>query len=143
MLNAFLLSSCVFSGLFATLLIANVSEKRLGLVSYLSSPSQAIAELVFSNVVATTNVDRSRKGDRLPMNHGVPATNTKIVPKVALPPNHSVQCANATSGCQEPLEIDEKKRAPNPEPAPPIDCEELASPASDPSLTRFIGRCFA
>jgi len=143
MLNAFLLSSCVLSGLFATLLIANVSDSRLGVALSLSRPSQAIAELVFSNVAETTNVDRSRKGDRLTVNDGSWIINTTIVPKAAGAPNHSVQCANATSGCPESLETDEKKRAPMPEPATLIDCEELASPVSDPILSRFIGRCFA
>jgi hypothetical protein len=141
MLNAVLLSSCTFSGLSAIWLIANVSHDRLGLVS--SSPSQVISELVFSNVVATTKVDRSRKGDRLPMNGDVPATNTTIVPKAAVQPSHAVQCADATSGCPEALEADQKKHLPSREPEPLIDCEGLASPVSDPILSRFIGRCFA
>jgi hypothetical protein len=100
MLNAFLLSSCILSGLFATLLIANVSDSRLGLASSLRQPSQAIAELVLSNVAATTNVDRSRKGDRLSVNDSGRVINTTIVPKAAVVLNHSIQCANATSACE-------------------------------------------
>src|SRR5581483_2892600 len=115
MLKALLLSSYILGGFLATLLIANVSESRLGLALSLNQPLQAIAELVFSDVAATTNVDRSRKGDRLSVNDGSRTTNTTIVRKTAVPLSHAVQCANVTSECPEPLKTDVKKRAPKSE----------------------------
>jgi hypothetical protein len=102
------------------------------------------AEPGFPNVAAKTRVDRSRKSDRLTVNYRGGALSTTIVPKkTVVVPNHSVQRVDTTSACPETLQIDEKKHAPKLDPAPVIDCEGPASPASDPTLNHFIGRCFA
>ena len=76
---------------------------------------KVIVESALSQSGAKTTFDHSRKSDRLPVVGANPVTPTTIIRK----------------------NVD-----PKPTPAPLLDCEELASPASDPILSRLIGRCF-
>ena len=74
------LSIYVLSGIVGALLATGVQNNPLRLVS---------AETAVSRVAATTDVDRSRKGDRLPIAAAVPVTNTTIVPKNIGAPKYS------------------------------------------------------
>jgi len=140
-----LLSSYILSAIVAALLATNVFDSPLSLVSAVQFPRhplQASAEPAFSKVTATTNVNRSRKSDRLPVIRADPVTNTTIILKNVGAPVHIVRSASGTAVQPRTLEINDGKRAPTLTPAPQRHCEGLASPYADPILSRFIGRCF-
>lgn len=78
------LSNYILIGVVALLLATGVSDGPLGLVSGDQFPRhspQAIAKPASSTVAGTTDVDRSRKGDRLPVTRATPLTNTTIMLK--------------------------------------------------------------
>ena len=144
------LSSYLLCGVVATLLAITVFETSLGPPTPDQFPrrgSQAIAEHALSKVPAA-DVNRSRKGDRLPMALAQPVTHTTIVQKNAVPPEHTVRGASDTPAprtSDTPVrsrtpEIDDGNLPPKLAPAPALDCE-AASADSDPNLGGFMGRC--
>jgi hypothetical protein len=139
------LFSYILSVIVAALLTTGIFNSPLGLVFADQLPRhspQAIAEPDFSKVAAITNVERSRKGDRLPVTRADPVTNTTIILKNVGVQEHTVRGTSGTPVRPMILRIEELKLAPKQAPAPLLDCEALASPISDPILSRFIGRCF-
>ena len=140
-----LLSSCFLSGIVAALLATAVFGSPFGFVS-----AATLADPAFSPTATATNVDRSLKSDPLPVtrvdsakNTAALLTNTTIIHKNAGTPEHSLRGASSTPTPLRILEIDGGKRAPRLVPAPLLGCEALASPVSDPILSRFSGRCLA
>ena len=66
-------------------------------------------------------------------------TNTTIIAKNA--PDPFVQGANGIPAGPT-VEIGDGKRVRKLAPAPLLGCEALASPISDPIVSRLVGRCF-
>jgi hypothetical protein len=89
---------------------------------------------------AAANVNRGRKGDRLPALGETdaaaipPAGNTIVVRKNA----NSPELANGASALQNGLD----NAMPVTKPIRMQHCEPVASPFADPVLGRIIGRCF-
>ena len=83
------LSSYILSALAGVLLATGVFDNFLGLITadqFLRLSPQSSAELAPSRKFVATDVDRSRKGDRLSITQIIPAKNTSIIQKnVALP----------------------------------------------------------
>jgi hypothetical protein len=139
------LSSYILSAIIGALLAVGVLEIPLGLVSANQFPvhsPQATFQPAFSKVTTTTNVNRSRKGDRLPVIRAGSVANTTIILKNAGAPHYAVQGAGAKPVQARTLEIEDSKRTPKPAPAPAVNCEALVTPISDPILGQRIGRCF-
>jgi hypothetical protein len=90
----------------------------------------------------TTNVNRDRKSDRLPVLGGTagaaPAStsNTSVVRKNAGSP----ELVNGTPARQKAFETDDA--TPATKPIRPPHCEPVASRFADPVLARIVGRCF-
>lgn len=103
--------------------------------------AQAIVDAAFSTV-ATTHVDRARKSDRLPVLRVAPVTLTTIIPKNAGSSDLTVRRANGTPAPHTIIDVGHGKPAPRPAPVPLADCETVASPIADPTLSRIVGRCF-
>jgi hypothetical protein len=136
------LSSYLPCGVVIALLAITVFETSFGLTTANQFPrrgSHAIAEHAFSKVPAA-DVNRSRKGDRLPMALAQPVTNTTIVQKNAVPPEQTVRGAIDTPVRPRTPEVDDGNLPPKLAPAPALDCE-TASADSDPNLGRFMGSC--
>jgi hypothetical protein len=94
----------------------------------------------------TTDVNRARKSDRLPVLSGTdgvtPAStaNTTVVRKNAASPALA-KGARGTPAQQKAFEIEDVMPTPKPAPAPLVGCEAVASPFADPALGHIIGRC--
>jgi hypothetical protein len=137
------LSGYIFGGIAATLLAIGVCGIPLTLVSadhFSRHSSQATAKASLSDQAAKTKVDRSRKGDRLPLARTSPVANTAVIRKNVVAPADTV---HGVPMRPRTLEIDEGKGIPRLTPAPMLYCEPMASPVSDPILGGRNGRCFA
>ena len=94
----------------------------------------------------TTDVNRARKSDRLPVLSGTDAVtpastaNTTVVRKNAASPALA-NGARGTPAQQKAFEIEDAMPTPKPRPAPLVACEAVASPFADPALGHIIGRC--
>lgn len=94
----------------------------------------------------TTDVNRARKSDRLPVLSGTDAVtaastaNTTVVRKNAASPALA-KGAHGTPAQQKAFEIEDAMPTPKPTPAPLVGCEAVASPFADPALGHIIGRC--
>ena len=139
------LSSYIVTAIVSALLVIGVSDSPLGLVSpdqFPRHPPQAIVGPTFPEVATSTNVDRSRKSDRLPMKRADSVTTkTTIIRKNVGASERADRSARGTLA-RRTLELDDGKHTPNRAPAPLLDCEALVSPLADPILSRFVGRCF-
>jgi hypothetical protein len=106
--------------------------------------SQAIVDHGFSKVPAA-DVNRSRKGDRLPMALAQPVTHITNIPKNPVLLGQPVRDAcdtpaprtSDTPARTKNLEIDDGNPLPKLAPAPALDCEMM----SVDSDGRFMGRC--
>ncbi len=78
------------------------------------------------NVEATSQIDRSRKGDRLQARPVAQAVNTTMIPRVVFAPTPALP------------DIDDREHVPLREPAPLADCVGL----SGPTMGRDISSCF-
>ena len=129
-LSSYILSGVVHGGIIAALLATGASDISLSLVSVDQFP------------LATTNVDRSLKSDRLPVTRADSVTNTTTILKNVRAPQRTVPGASVTPARPRTLEIDDGERAPKLAPAPPLPCETMASSVSDPNMSHLISRCF-
>lgn len=129
-LSSYILSGIVHSGIVAGLLVIGVLDNAPDLVSSDQSPH------------SPTNVDRSRKSDRLPVTRANLVTNTTTVLKNVSAPQPAIPGASVTPARPRTLEVDEGVLAPKLAPAPLLPCETMASSVSDPIMAHFIGRCF-
>ena len=92
---------------------------------------------------AEDSVDRPRKGDRLLVAPVDLVWTTTVIPKNVDAQQHATRGENDAAAWSRNVESDDVKRVPKLTPAPLIDCDTVASLASDPILSRLIGRCFA
>jgi hypothetical protein len=139
-----LISSYLVSAMVAAFVAAGAFDNPPALVSADQSPrhsAHAIVDAAFAEVAAP-RVDRAHKSDRLPVSRADPVTNTTIVPKDADRVDDTVPGANGTPAPHKIIDVDDGKPAPKLAPAPPLECEAAASPIADPTLSRFVGRCF-
>jgi hypothetical protein len=96
-------------------------------------------QIVTLSKVATTRVNRAHKSDRLPILSADPVTNTTIIPKNSGSPGLTVR-GDGGPASHKIIDVDDGK--PVSKPAPMANCEGAASPIADPTLSRFVGRCF-
>lgn len=141
------LSSYTLYGIVVALVATGTLYGPLGLMSaneFPSDPVQAIVGPGVSAIAGTINVNRSRKTDRLPVTRANSGENEASVLKNVGAGGRLVRNSRNPPAEQKALElIDRKAHTPKPAPASLLYCEALASPVSDPILSRFIGRCFA
>jgi hypothetical protein len=125
----------------STYIVSAVVGAAVLTVAYDSSLAQFVATQFQTTkaeaALATTVVNRERKGDRLDAKRADLKKNTTVVMKNTVP-DHAVRDANDTPVRGLRRQIDDGK----PAPAPLQHCEALASPVSDPILGKIMGRCF-
>ncbi len=123
-MNKSSLSSYLIGAVAGVVIATGIFDGPLSLVS--AAQFFQPAAPVKTDVTPMTIVDRSGKGDRLPLKHPDVATSTTIVFKRGDQPS---------AVGNEPAD---RKLVP----ASLKECEPLASPFADPALGRFAARCF-
>jgi hypothetical protein len=107
-----------------------------------SPRSPVVAHRYSANFPAAvkTEVNRSRKGDRLPLTQTKLILNTGVIQKTVIAPEHAGHIVPIRPRA---LEINnEEKRAPILQTKILPGCEPMASPLTDPILGQTSGRCF-
>lgn len=90
-----------------------------------------------SNFVAT-DVDRSRKGDRLCATK--PVAKSTIVSKTFAPSELIARETTGTPLRHKKFDVDDGRK---PFPSQPVGCESTPSTIGHPNLERLVGRCYA
>jgi hypothetical protein len=137
------LSSYILSALAGVLLATGVFDNFLGLITadqFLRLSPQSSAEPAPSRKFVATDVNRSRKGDRLSTTLIIPSKNTSIIQKSVALPVQTDHGAHNKPALPRIFEIDGAKRIANA--APSLHCETPARDNVVADSVRFIERCY-